>query len=177
MRTEKKWEYKFECVKRLMSVMDSISEEFLDNSEIIEICATMLRNPIVFDNNIKDVKTKLDFHIENMKKETEDHLIGMSNIVLYIHKRGLHKKWKSVTDFKNTLRALNILLPIEKKLNNSKMFKHNWKFNYNNIELCLEWDNKLKSIGITELVCNNTKLKIDVTKIKNDWYNTNKEYL
>lgn len=177
MRTEKEWEIRFKCVKSLMSVMEILNEAFENNTEILETCATMLRNPIVFDNNVKEVKTKLPFHIENMKKETEDHLIGISNIVLYIYKRGLHKKWNSVVDLKNTLKALNVLLPIEKSLNNSKIFKHDWKFDYNNIESCLEWDNKLKSIGITELVCDETNVKISVTKIKNDWYNTNKQYL
>ena len=112
-----------------------------------------------------------------MDKETDDHLIGMSNIVLYIHKKGLHKKWKSVEDFKKTLKALNVLLPIEKTLNNSKKFKHDWNFNYDNIESCIEWDKKLESVGIKELVCDTTKEKISVKKIKELWFEENKNYL
>lgn len=160
-----------------MSSMDTLSENFENNTEILETYATMLRNPIVFDNNVKEVKTELSYHIENMKDETKDHLIGISNIVLYIYKKELHKKWNSVEDLKKTLKALNVLLPIEKVLNNSKVFKHGWKFSYDNIESCLDWDKKLISVGITELVCNKTNEKVSVTKIREEWYEANKEYL
>lgn len=177
MRTKEEWENRYQCVTRLMSVMDSLNEDFNDNHQILETCATMLRNPIIFDNNVKEVKSKLPFHVENMDKEMDDHLIGMSNIVLYIHKKGLHKKWKSVEDFKKTLKVLNVLLPIEKTLNNSKKFKHDWNFNYDNIESCIEWDKKLESVGIKELVCDTTKEKISVKKIKELWFEENKNYL
>jgi hypothetical protein len=177
MRSKKTWEYRYQCVKRLMSVMDTLSEDFKNNTEILETCATMLRNPIIFDNNVKEVKTELPYRIENMEKETEDHLIGISNIVLYIYKKGIHKKWNSVEDFKKTLKALNVLLPIEKVLNNSKVFKHEWKFSYDNIDSCLEWDKKLESVGVTELLCNKTNEKVSVTKIRETWYEENKKYL
>jgi hypothetical protein len=96
---------------------------------------------------------------------------------LYIYKKKLHKKWNSVEDFKKTLKALNVLLPIEKVLNNSKVFKNEWKFNYDTIESCLHWDYKLVSVGVTELVCNKTNEKVSVTKIREMWYEENKEYL
>jgi len=177
MRSKKEWEKRYQCTKSLMSSMDTLSENFENNTEILETYATMLRNPIVFDNNVKEVKTELPYHIENMKDETKDHLIGISNIVLYIYKKELHKKWNSVEDLKKTLKALNVLLPIEKVLNNSKVFKHEWKFSYDNIESCLDWDKKLISVGITELVCNKTNEKVSVTKIREEWYEANKEYL
>lgn len=177
MRTKEEWENRYECVKRLMSVMDQLSEDFEHNQKILETCATMLRNPIIFDNNVKEVKTNLPFYVENMNNETEDHLIGISNIVLYMYKKGLHKKWNSVNDFKKTLKALNILLPIEKSLNNSKIFKNEWKFNFDNIESCIEWDKKLESVGIFELVCNKTNDKVSVKKIREEWYKENKKYL
>ena len=79
MRSKKIWEYRYQCVKSLMTSMDTLSEDFENNTEILEIYATMLRNPIVFDNNVKCVKTQLPYHIENMAQETEDHLIGISN--------------------------------------------------------------------------------------------------
>jgi hypothetical protein len=104
MRTKEEWENRYQCVKRLMSVMDTLSEDFEGNNRILETCATMLRNPIIFDNNVKVVKTRLPYSIENMNQETEDHLIGISNIVLYMYKRKLHKKWYSVEDFKKTLK-------------------------------------------------------------------------
>jgi len=177
MRTKQEWEKKYQCVKRLMSVMDTLSEDFENDTEILETCATMLRNPIIFDNNVKEVKIQLPYHIESMENETEDHLIGISNIVLYIYKKKLHKKWNSVEDFKKTLKALNVLLPIEKVLNNSKVFKNEWKFTYDTIESCLHWDYKLVSVGVTELVCNKTNEKVSVTKIREMWYEENKEYL
>ena len=177
MRTKEEWENRYQCVKRLMSVMDLLSEDFEGNNQILETCATMLRNPVIFDNNVKVVKTRLPYSIENMDKETEDHLIGISNIVLYIYKRGLHRRWESVEDFQKTLRALNVLLPIEKSLNNTKVFKHEWCFSYDSIESCINWDKKLESVGITELVCNETNQKVSVSKIREEWYKLNKEYL
>jgi hypothetical protein len=177
MRTKEEWENRYQCVKRLMSVMDLLSEDFEGNNQILETCATMLRNPVIFDNNVKVVKTRLPYSIENMYKETEDHLIGISNIVLYIYKRGLHRRWESVEDFQKTLRALNVLLPIEKSLNNTKVFKHEWSFSYDSIESCINWDKKLESVGITELVCNETNQKVSVSKIREEWYKLNKEYL
>ena len=157
--------------------MDSLSNDFEGNNQILETCATMLRNPIIFDNNVKVVKTRLPYSIENMDKETEDHLIGISNIVLYIYKRGLHKRWESVEDFQKTLRALNVLLPIEKSLNNTKVFEHEWSFSYDSIESCINWDKKLESVGITELICDKTNEKVSVTKIREEWYELNKDYL
>lgn len=177
MRTKEEWENRYECVKRLMSVMDILSVDFEGDTKKLQTCATMLRNPIIFDNNVKVVKTLLPYSIENMKKETQDHLIGISNIVLYMYKRRLHNKWNNVEDFKKTLKALNVLLPIEKSLNNTKVFKHEWSFNYDNIESCINWDKKLESVGITELICDKTKQKVPVYKIKEDWYESNKEYL
>jgi hypothetical protein len=112
-----------------------------------------------------------------MNQETEDHLIGISNIVLYIYKRKLHNKWNNVEDFKKTLKALNVLLPIEKSLNNSKVFKHQWSFSYDDIESCIMWDKKLESVGITELICDETNEKVSVTKIRETWYKENEEYL
>jgi len=177
MRTKEEWENRYECVKRLMSVMDALSVDFEGDTKKLQTCATMLRNPIIFDNNVKVVKTLLPYSIENMKKETQDHLIGISNIVLYMYKRRLHNKWNNVEDFKKTLKALNVLLPIEKSLNNTKVFKHEWSFNYDNIESCINWDKKLESVGITELICDKTKQKVSVSEIKEDWYKSNKEYL
>ena len=177
MRTKEEWENRYQCVKRLMSVMDTLSEDFEGNNRILETCATMLRNPVIFDNNVKVVKTILPYSIENMNKETEDHLIGISNIVLYMYKRKLHKKWNDVDDFKKTLKALNVQLSIEKSLNNSKGYKHEWSFTYDNIESCINWDKKLESVGIKELICNETNQKVPVSKIREEWYKSSKEYL
>ena len=176
-RSEKEWENRFQCVKRLMCVMDSLSDDFGGDDEILKTCATMLRNPIIFDNNVKEVKTTLPYYVEGMDKETEDHLIGMSNIVLFIYKKGIHKKWDTLDDFKRTLKALNILLPVEKSLNDSKVFKNEWSFEYSNIEDCINWDKKLESVGIKSLVCNETKESIDVKVIRDSWFEEYKDLL
>jgi len=175
-RTLKEWNNKFICIQNMMEGMDEVWNKFQDNS-IMESYATMLRNPIIFDNNIKDVKNLLPYHIEGMENNTEDHLIGISNIVLYIFKKQLHKKWVTVDDFKNTLKALNILLPVSKKLNDNGTYKFGWKFDMENIEQCLNWDDKLKSVGVTHLVHNETKIKTPVSEIKKRWYEEFKNFL
>jgi hypothetical protein len=157
--------------------MDSLSVDFGGDSDILETCATMLRNPVIFDNNLKEVKTKLPYHIEGMNSETEDHLIGMSNIVLYIYKKGIHKKWGTVDDFKRTLKALNVLLPVEKSLNDSGDFKYGWIFSYDNIDDCINWDKKLESVGIKSLVCDKTLTKVDVKIVKESWFEEYKDLL
>ncbi len=172
-RSEKDWKNKFKCVKKLMSVMDTLGED----DELIECCAKMLRNPVVFDNNVNEVKTLIPFTVGGVSgKITEDHLIGMSNMVLYMFKNGLHKKWKTVDDFKFTLRSLNVLITVTKKMNDSGEFK-NWQFNSKNINECINWNKKLKSAGITELMCNETGVKTSVDKVWSDWYEKNKTFL
>lgn len=166
-RSIKTWENKFKCVKAFMGVMDTF--DVIDN-DLIETCSTMLRNPIVFDNNIEEVKMRLPYHIEGMENEnTEDHLIGMSNMVLYIFKNRLHDKWDTVSDFKKTLKTLNLLLPVTKELNDKGKFKGGWKFNYDNIDECVNWNMKLKSVNITHLICNETGKKVCVDKVWNEW--------
>jgi len=133
----------------------------------------MLRNPIIFDNNIKEVKTYLPYHIKGMRDEkTKDHLIGMSNIVLYIFKNRLHDKWKSVSDFKKTLKSLNVLIPVTKELNDMGVFKNGWKFGYDDIDVCINWNDKLKSVGVTHLICNKTGIEVCVDKVWGEWYKT-----
>jgi hypothetical protein len=39
------------------------------------------------------------------------------------------------------------------------------------------WDKKLESVGITELICDETNEKVSVTKIRETWYKENEEYL
>jgi hypothetical protein len=119
----------------------------------------------------------LPYHIENTDSGTEDHLIGMSNIVLYIFKRELHKKWDTLNNFKNTLKALNVLLKVPKKLNDSGSYKFGWHFDIDSVEECLNWDKKLKSSGIDYLISNETGEKVDVTLIRNEWFESVKNFL
>jgi len=176
-RDKKTWEMKFKCVKKFMTVMDTMGAD----DELIECCSTMLRNPVVFDNNVKEVKSVIPFEIEGLKdsttKVTEDHLIGMSNMVLYMFRNGLHRTWETVEDFKNTLKALNVLLPVTKEMNDNGTFKKGWQFKSGNINDCIKWDKKLKSVGITELICKETGEKVSVEDAWATWFEGNKEFL
>lgn len=173
-RTKKTWEMKFKCVKKFMSVMDTMGAD----DELIECCSTMLRNPVVFDNNVKEVKSIVPFEIDGLSgKITEDHLIGMSNMVLYMFRNGLHKTWDTVEDFKNTMKALNVLLPVTKEMNDSGTFKKGWQFKSGNINDCIKWNEKLKSVGVTELICKVSGEKVSVDEAWNTWYNDNKTFL
>ena len=107
---------------------------------------------------------------------THDHLIGMSNIVLYIHKRELNKSWKSPLDFIQTLKALQVLLLMPKSLNDKGSFK-DWQFNYSNIENCIYWNQKLKREGISTLTSENGQFEASVDDIWDEWYNQFKNYL
>jgi hypothetical protein len=175
-RTEKEWNNRFIITKNLMEGMSIIWNTYNDEG-MIKSYSTMLRNPIIFDNNVKDVKHLLPYHIENTDSGTEDHLIGMSNIVLYIFKRELHKKWDTLNNFKNTLKALNVLLKVPKKLNDSGSYKFGWHFDIDSVEECLNWDKKLKSSGIDYLISNETGEKVDVTLIRNEWFESVKNFL
>ena len=147
------------------------------DEDMIKSYSTMLRNPIIFDNNVKEVTHLLPYHIENTESGTKDHLIGMSNIVLYIFKKELHKKWDTLNNFKNTLKALNVLLKVPKKLNDSGSYKFGWHFDIDSVEECLNWDTKLKSSGIDYLISNETGEKVDVTLIRNEWFESVKNFL
>ena len=70
MRTEKEWENRYQCVKRFMGVMDLLSEEFKNDQKILETCATMLRNPIIFDNNVKSNLIEYEYKIK-LKNELQ----------------------------------------------------------------------------------------------------------
>jgi hypothetical protein len=177
-RTEREWEIKFEALVDMMNILDNYS----DNDKIESTC-TMLRNPVVFDHTSCSVVSYLlpynlgEYYKEHNNKVTNDHLIGMSNIVLYIFKQGLNKKWVTYVDFQNTLKALNVTLTVPKYVNDMGTFKKGWKFDYDNVEDCLNWHLKLKSVGINELTINNTKEKLSVDQVWSEWYETNKNYL
>jgi hypothetical protein len=172
-RSREKWESHFKCVKTMMAGMDTLTD-----SEDIKNYAVMMRNPLVFDNNVAAVHNHIPYNLGELEgKTTDDHLIGMSNIVLYIYEKGLHRKWETVEDFMNTLKAMNTLIPVTKSMNDSKEFKKEWQFNSNNIDECINWNNKLKSVGITEVFCNKSGEKKSVDEVWNSWYESNKTYL
>ena len=121
-RSKEVWNKKFKVVLGCFGLMEKLSKE----DDLIEYASTMFRNPIVFDNNKMEVKQTLAYKVQDFDKLeksdlTEDHLIGTSNMVLYMFKNELYKKWRDVEDFKKTLKALNVLLLVTKSLNNKNV--------------------------------------------------------
>lgn len=156
-------------------------EKFKVSKKQLRKLSVLLRNPIIFCNQTKYIKNVLPYKIENISgKTTLDHLIGISNIVLYIFKNGIYKRWKTVDDMENTLRALNVTLWIPKKLNNKKYFK-NFQFDINNIEKCIYWHKKLINEELKEdkieYLIDSGGNKISVIDAWSKWYEENKEYI
>lgn len=170
-RTKKTWENYFIMCKSLFLMMEDLWEKHQDES-LIKTIATALRNPIIFDNNLSDASYILPY-VSDLESEKfmKDHLIGMSNIVLYIYQKKLYYKWDDVESFKLTLRALQVLLYIPKTLNSTKKFK-SWQFNINNISDCIKWNEKLKQNNIFHLY-DEYNNKISVDDVWFDWYNNN----
>ena len=150
----------------------------MDYKYLIQELSKLLRNPIVFDNQVKDSSNILKYSIPNKNNEPIllDHLIGMSNIVLYIIKNKIYQKWNSIDDFKNTLNTLQVLIWCPESYNNNKDFKKKWLFDYDEAEMCIQWNKKLKDYGINELQHIETGELVSVEKIYSIWFTENKMY-
>jgi len=175
-RGEKKWEEHFIITKSLFYLMNDLWVKYEDRS-LIRSAATAFRNPIIFDNKVSGAYHKLPYKcgVDVLGKVVDDHLIGISNTVLYIYKKKLYERWYSSDDFKKTLKSLQILLTIPQKLNTSKEFK-NWQFNLDTIDNCIRWNDKLKENNINYLISEDgSSVSVDV--IWDEWYSNNKEYL
>ncbi|MFW6225532.1 MAG: hypothetical protein ACOC3V_01070 [bacterium] len=173
LRSDKKWEAQFKIVSDLFY----LSEQYKDDVYLLQEYAKAIRNPVVFDNQVKETNCLLDYTIPNIDndKTTPDHLIGMSNIVLYIIKSKLYQKWKTPDDFKKTLKALQVTIICPKKLNNSKVFK-DWVFKYDDIESSIHWASKLKKNNI-EFLLDKDGNQISVDRVWSEWFFINKSYL
>lgn len=172
LRSIDKWNANFIIIKKICEV----SETFLDDKYMMEQFAILQRNPIMFDNDTKETGSLLDYKVPNPDglEETKDHLLGISNTVLYILKSQLYKNWNDVEDFKNTIRALNVTMICPKVLNDSG-FK-TWIFDWNKIDLCIQWNEKLKAHGIYKLVNDKGEEK-EVDIIWCEWFFKYKKYL
>jgi hypothetical protein len=175
-RSLEKWNNQFLIVQK---TFESISELYeIGGEKLVTEACVAYRNPVVFDNQVSDAVFELPFCIPGYggEKMTHDHLIGMSNIVLYIHKRGINKTWNSSNDFIQTLKALQVLLLMPKSLNDKGSFK-DWQFDYSNIEDCIYWNKKLKREGITTLTAENGQFEASVDDVWSEWYNQFKNSL
>jgi len=175
-RTKEKWKSSFSIAKESFRTLSELENQG-GAKLLLEGCVSY-RNPIIFDNNVSESSFKLPFYIEGNtgEKMTHDHLIGMSNAVLYMYKRELYKNWQTPSDFINTLKALQVLLWMPKNLNNKGSFK-SWQFDYYNIEDCIYWDKKLKNEGILTLKASNNQFESPVEQVWQSWYNQFSQYL
>lgn len=168
-RSDEKWNSQFLIANKIFESMSELYE--IGGEKLLMDASVSFRNPIVFDNETSDASFKLPFYIEgHNEKMTHDHLVGMSNIVLYIYKKELYKKWNEYQDFINTLKSLQVLLLMPKSLNDKKSFK-NWQFNYSNIDECIYWNKKLKREGIFSLTAQNQEFEASVDDVWEEWYN------
>ena len=87
----------------------------------------------------------------------------------------IHKRWNNSEDFIRTLKALQVLLPLPKSLNDSGSFK-SWQFDITNINDCIQWNKKLKNEGITH-VYNKNNQQVLVDDVWAEWYENNKSFL
>mgnify|MGYP003349746244 CR=1 FL=1 len=145
-------EHQFIIAKTLLESM----EQFRDNDELVRSFCVGLRNPVIFDNQVSEAFYTLPYKMEldnqNSGPLTEDHLIGISNIVLYIFKNEIYKRWNNVEDFKKTLKTFQVLLTVPKSLNDKGSYKYGWQFDVDNINECIKWDVKLKNENIRPLI-------------------------
>ena len=117
-RSIEKWNNIFLINQKIFESISELSN--LGDDNLVKDACVAYRNPVVFDNDVSDAVFKLPFYIKGSTGEemVNDHLIGMSNIVLYIHKNKINERWKNVDDFMTTLKALQVLLSMTKWLNN-----------------------------------------------------------
>lgn len=172
-RNEIKWDTQFKIAIDLLE----LSEKYKKDKILLEEYAKTIRNPIVFDNQVRETSLLLEYTIPNPEgyDVTEDHLIGMSNITLYMIKSELYKKWKNPDDFKNTLKALQVTIICPTNLNNSKGFKK-WVFPYESVDYSVNWADKLKTNGIFFLLDKNGN-EVSVDQVWSEWFFQYKSYL
>jgi hypothetical protein len=179
-RSDSKWENQFKISQKifeLISELGTYNNGPLNDNELIRDACVAFRNPVVFDNQVSDAVFELPYHIpgNDVESMTKDHLVGMSNIVLYIYVNKIYQRWNNSNDFINTLKALQVLLPLPKSLNDRGSFK-SWQFDISNINDCIQWNKKLKNEGITH-VFDKDNQQVLVDDVWNDWYENNKSFL
>lgn len=172
-KTDDDWKNDFEFTIDIFT----ICEKFQNDKRQLKRQLSKLRNPVLFDINLGiNLSYKIptdDEHIKYMY----DHVIGLTNIGLYIFNKKLYKKWQTVDDYKNCLNSLMVKIKCPNNINNKKTYKKDWIHDINNIENCINWNQKLKINGIQLLENINSKEIIDVDKVWEKWYIDNKKYL
>ena len=173
-RSIEKWNHQYIIAKSLLESM----EPYENDDQLIRSFCVGLRNPVIFDNQVTDAYHNLPYQLEDCGDGplTDDHLIGISNIVLYIFKNKIYKRWNSVEDFKTTLKAFQVLLTIPKSLNDKGSYKNGWQFDVTNINECIKWDVKLKREDINHLI-DESGNQISVDHVWNEWHQQYSDFL
>lgn len=169
MRTDEDWESDRDfCRNQFIGL-----EKYENNPRQLKRHVSKLRNPILFDNSVIDAIEQLPYRIpnKNKSKETNDHLLGMSNIIMYIFKKKLYYKWDTVDEFKKTLKSLQLKIICPTNINNKKSYKNEWIFDYEDVDECINWYDKLIKNGITELEDINSGNMVKVMDVWENWYN------
>lgn len=169
-RSEEKWQVNMEIAIDCFKIIESKKDP-----RIIKEYCTAFRNPIIFDNQCVESSHELDYYLPSDDKTTKDHLIGMSNIVLYMSKNKIYQKWKTIEDFKESLRALQALMEIPKCLNDTKVFKV--QYEYENINECIKWNTKFKNEGIDKVISKETNSLISIDDVWSEWYTQYKKHI
>lgn len=174
-RSSEKWGNQFKISQKIFESISELGQ--LNSNGLIRDACVAFRNPVVFDNQVSDAVFELPYHIpgNGIEPMTKDHLVGMSNIVLYIYVNKIYQRWNISDDFINTLKALQVLLLLPKSLNDSGSFK-SWQFDIHNINDCIEWNKKLKNEGITHVFDKNNQ-QVLVDDVWTEWYENNKSFL
>jgi hypothetical protein len=175
-RSSQKWENQFKISQKIFESISELGQ--LNNNQLIRDACVAFRNPVVFDNQVSGAVFELPYYIPGNGGEpmTKDHLVGMSNIVLYIYVNKIYQRWNNFEDFISTLKALQVLLPLPKRINDSGEFK-SWQFDISNINDCIQWNKKLKNEGITHVSDKNNNQQVLVDDVWTEWYENNKSFL
>jgi hypothetical protein len=174
-RSSEKWENQFKISQKIFESISELGQ--LNSNGLIRDACVAFRNPVVFDNQVSDAVFELPYYISGNEGEsmTKDHLVGMSNIVLYIYVNKIYQRWNNFEDFISTLKALQVLLPLPKRINDSGAFK-SWQFDIHNINDCIKWNEKLKNEGISHVFDKNNQ-QVLVDDVWTEWYQNNKSFL
>ena len=174
VRTQEKWDSQYKLANYLLKM----SKEYEGDNYMLEEYAKALRNPIVFDNQVADATSILEYKIPNPNNEDEtlDHLVGISNIVLYMIKNKTYEKWNSLDDFKKSLQAMQVVIKCPRSYNNKMTWKNGWMFGFLEAETSIQWNRKLEQHGITHLIDKLGNL-VPVGVVWSEWFSKNRMHL
>ena len=132
------------------------------------------RNALGTDLTRKNASYILPYRMKDHLKtsNSSDHLIAITNIAGILYKleseHNITEKWKSVFDFQDTLKALNVLFECPSTFHNAEL--NDWNFELDNVMDAIYWNRKLIDVGIHELVHIETGETVDINIIWQEWY-------